>query len=325
MKKLAIVASVLLASSLSLSAFTLGKLGDFKFKEMASGVYVMQGPVMEPSVENEGFMNNPTLIESKNGLIVVDPGGNYNVGKKILAEIETVSKKPIIAIFNTHKHGDHWFANKTIVEKYPNVKIYAHSHMISEAKAGAADLWYNILEGLSKNLKGTKPFAFPIIALEDGQTIDVDGQKFKIHHPKIAHTDTDVLIEHLNSGTLFTGDNIIHQRFGQFDESSSLLANIKLLEAIKNHKDGYGTYKLIVPGHGPAGKTTAEVIDPFLNYLKIVRDTAQEAYSKDMEAYEIKPELDKRLKDYRSWDAYDGQVGKQLMKAYEEIQAADMN
>ncbi len=35
----------------------------------------MHGPVTEPSVENRGFMNNPAIIEGKNGLIVVDPGG----------------------------------------------------------------------------------------------------------------------------------------------------------------------------------------------------------------------------------------------------------
>ncbi len=77
----------------------------------------MPGPPMEPNEENEGFMNNPAVIESEHGLIMIDPGGNYNVGKKILAEVEKVSKKPIIAIIDTHKHGDHWFANKTIAEK----------------------------------------------------------------------------------------------------------------------------------------------------------------------------------------------------------------
>ncbi len=106
-------------------------------------------------------MNNPAIVESKNGLIVIDPGGNYNVGKKVLAEIEKVSKKPIIAILNTHKHGDHWFANRAIQSKYPKIDIYAHPNMIKEVKAGEADKWYGILERLSKNLKGTKPYSFP--------------------------------------------------------------------------------------------------------------------------------------------------------------------
>lgn len=324
MRKVTLLATAILFSSLSLNAFTLGKLGDFKFVKQPNGVFVMHGPVMEPNKENEGFMNNPTVIESEHGLIVVDPGGNYNVGKKILAEIEKVSKKPIIAIFNTHKHGDHWFANKAIVEKYPDVKIYAHSHMIEEAKREAAETWYAILDRLSGNLKGTKPFAFPMMPLEDKQTLEIDGQKFVIHHPKKAHTDTDALIEHINSSTLFTGDNIIHQRYGQFDESSSLLDNLALLEDIKAHKDGFGTYKLIVPGHGPSSGDVTKVIDPFLNYLKIVRDTAKEAYKDGVEPYELKGKLDERLKDYHKWDAYEGQVGKQLQKAYDEIEALDI-
>ncbi|MDX9814064.1 MAG: MBL fold metallo-hydrolase [Sulfurimonas sp.] len=322
MNKLGFLASAILCSSLSLSAFTLGNLGDFKFVKQPTGVFVMHGPVMEPNKENEGFMNNPAIIESKNGLIMVDPGGNYNVGKKIMAEVDEVSKKPVIAVLNTHKHGDHWFANKAIVERYPDVKIYAHKHMIEEAKAGEAELWYNILEMLSGNLKGTKPFAYPIIELQDKQKIEIDGEEFVIYYPGAGHTDTDIHIEHKNSGTLFVGDNIIHQRYGQFDDSSSILANIEVLEDIKAKK--YGNYKFIVPGHGPSGATDAEVIDPFLNYMKILRDTAQEAYDNDMEAYEIKEELDKRLKAYHHWDAYDTVVGKHLQKVYEEIEANDM-
>ena len=59
------------------STFSLGKYGTFKFKKVNQNVYVMHGPVVEPNKENEGFMNNPAIIESEKGLIIVDPGGNY--------------------------------------------------------------------------------------------------------------------------------------------------------------------------------------------------------------------------------------------------------
>ncbi len=38
-------------------------------------------------------------------------------------------------------------------------------------------------------------------------------------------------------------------RFGGFDESSSILGNVKLLKKIKNDKN----FSLYVPGHGPSG------------------------------------------------------------------------
>ncbi len=318
MKKRVLSLAMISFLTLSANAFTLGSLGDFEFKKMQDNLYLMHGPVMEPNKENEGFMNNPAIIEGEHGLIVVDPGGNYNVGKKILAEIEKVSKKPIIAILNTHKHGDHWFANKSIAEKYPDVKIYAQDHMIEVVKGGEAEKWYGILDRLSGNLKGTKEFQYPTIALKSGDTVEVDGQTFYIYSPDKAHTDTDLIIVHKNSQTLFFGDNVMKGRLGGFDGSSSIIGNIKLLEDIKASKE----LKLYIPGHGKSGKKD-ETLDPFLNYMKELVAGAKEALEEDMEAYEIKPKVVEKLQDYLKWDAFDHQMGKHLQKALSEVEALE--
>jgi glyoxylase-like metal-dependent hydrolase (beta-lactamase superfamily II) len=300
--------------------FKLGKYGNFKFEKANGNVYIMHGPVVEPNKENEGFMNNPAIIEGKNGLIIIDPGGNYNVGKKVLAEIEKISTKPIIAVFNTHKHGDHWFANKVIVEKYPDVTIYAHTHMIEVAKAGEAEKWYGILDRMTKgNLKGTKAFAYPTKAIKEGDRIGVDGEVFIIRHPKVAHTDTDLLIEHVNSKTLFLGDNVMKGRLGSFDASSSILGNIKLLEALRKEKG----LVLYVPGHGPSGGKE-ETIEPYLTYLKVITEEIQKAYDAEKEAYEVKYEVLQRLKGYKNWDAIDHVLGRHMDKVYAEIEANDL-
>ncbi len=319
MKKVIYGLFVFLLSAGLLKAMELGKYGNFKFEKIASNVYVMHGPVVEPNEENEGFMNNPAIIEGENGLIVVDPGGNYNVGKKILAEIEKVSKKPILATINTHKHGDHWFANKALLEKYPKLKIYAHEQMIKEVKEGEAEKWYNILDRLTKNLKGTNnEFPYPNIALKDGAMIEIDSQKFKVFHPKRTHTDTDLVIIHKNSKTLFLGDNVMKGRFGAFDASSSVFGNIALLEKLKKETD----YKLYIPGHGISGKKN-ETIDPYLYYLKTIAKWSKKAYDDDLEAYEVEPYALKELKAYEKWDGFKYAIGRHMMKAYDEVAMAD--
>lgn len=300
-------------------AFELGKYGSFKFEKFGENLYIMHGPKTAPNRENEGFMNNPAIIEAQHGLIVIDPGGNYNVGKKILAEIEKVSKKPILATINTHKHGDHWFANKALLEKYPKLKIYAHENMIQEVKAGEAEKWYAILERLTGNLKGTdKAFAYPNIALKNGDKIEIDGQKFRVLHPKKAHTDTDLVIVHENSDTLFLGDNVMKGRLGAFDGSSSIYGNIALLESIIKEKP-YGLY---VPGHGDSGSRDATV-GPYLYYLKTVAKWSKRAYDEDIEAYEIKPRALKELQGYQKWDGFGYAFGRHLQKAYDEVAMSD--
>jgi len=312
------ILSLIVAGALATSAnaFDLGKYGEMKFEQVNKNVFIMHGPPMNPSVDNQGFMNNPSIIEGKNGLIMIDPGGNYNVGKKILAEVEKISKKPIVAIIDTHKHGDHWFAGKAMMEKYPNVKIYGLQHMIDVSKAGEARKWYNILERLSKNLKGTdNEFPYPTIPIKNGDKLEIEGETFYIHSPKRAHTDTDVLIVHAQSKTMFLGDNLMKLRLGGFDSSSSIHGNIKLLEEILDAPE----LTLYVPGHGPSGKMH-EAIDPFLTYMKKLIVGANEAYDEDMEAYEIKPKVAESMKEFQKWDEFDGQMGKHLQKALLELE-----
>ncbi len=299
--------------------FELGKLGNFEFKHLNKNVYIMHGPIMKPSIENRGFMNNPAFIESKKGLIVIDPGGNYNIGKEVLKEIEKVNKKPVLAIFNTHKHGDHWFANIAFLKKYPKVKIYAHPQMIKEVKDKEAIKWYNILEKLTHNLKGTKPFAFPNTPIKDNEIIEIDGEKFKITHPKSAHTNSDIIIHHINSNTIFLGDNVMKGRLGMFDSSSSILENINLLEKIKKTTNA----TIYVPGHGISGKKD-EVINPYLNYLKTLKKYAQKAYNEDKESYEVAKEMLNELKSYHKWDDFKVMAPKHLQKVYLEIEEKDM-
>jgi glyoxylase-like metal-dependent hydrolase (beta-lactamase superfamily II) len=316
MRKNLLMLGLLFLLAVSAQAFTLGKLGNFEFKKVYDNVYIMHGPVMNPSVENEGFMNNPALIVGKVGLIVIDPGGNYNVGKKILAEIENISKKPIVATINTHKHGDHWFANKAIMEKYPDVTRYALPHMIEVVKNGGADKWYGILDRLSHNLKGTNDeYPYPNKTVINGDKLEIDGQTFYFINPSKAHTDTDIVVIHANSKTMFMGDNVMKGRLGGFDGSSSILGNIKLLEEIEKAPE----LTLYVPGHGPSGKMH-ETLDPFLNYMKKLVKGAKKALEEDMEAYEVKPEVIEDMKDYQKWDAFDHQMGKHLQKVLGELE-----
>lgn len=303
----------------SLSAWHIKDRGEFSFKKINNNVYVMHGPIEEPNIKNLGFMNNPAIIEGKNGLIVIDPGGNYNVGLEILKEVKKISKKPVIAILNTHKHGDHWFANLAFKKAFKELKIYAHPNMIKEVKSGEADKWYNILDRLSHNLAGTKPFAFPTIELKDKQELIIDDQKFVIHHPKKSHTDTDIIIEHKNSNTIFLGDNVMRGRLGGFDASSSIFGNIELLEQITKDTNA----KIYVPGHGISG-SKKEVIAPYLTYLKTLIKYATKAYNADQEAYTVKKQMQEELKDYAKWDAFARQSAKHLQKAYLEVEEKDM-
>ncbi len=312
-RKLIALTCLLLWPTLA-GAWTLKGVGEFKFEPLTKNVYVMHGPKEEPNVANMGFMNNPAFIISPNGLIVVDPGSTLQVGEHVLAEIRKVSKKPILAVFNTHIHGDHWLGNQAIKKAFPDVKIYGHPKMITQANGANGADWVDRMDRLTKGLsKGTKVVA-PTLAVDHEATIKVDGQSFRIHHLSSAHTDTDIMIEHVDSKTLFLGDNSFVRRLGQFDDSASMHGNIKALQhALALKLDHY------VPGHGQSGGADSAV-QPFLTYLEKLRVGVTKGYRAEKPDYKIRNDIIGDFAAYKDWAGFDGNFGKHVNKIYLEIE-----
>ena len=295
-------------------AWDLGKVGSFQFEQLNNNVYVMHGPLSEPGPDNLGFMNNPGLIVSQNGLIIIDPGSAYQVGLQVLKEIKKISDKPVLAVFNNHIHGDHWLANQAIKEYYPKVKIYGHPAMIEQANGQQGLIWIDLMMRLTEGKTRATKVVAPDIAVQQSSLIEVDGQQFRIHSMIPAHTNTDIMIEHVPSKTLFLGDNSFYHRMGRFDESSSMLGNIKTLEyALNLNMDVY------VPGHGQTGKADT-AIAPFLEYLKKVQAVVQLGFDDELQDFEIKEKVLNQFSDYQSWHGFDTNFGKHINKMYLEIE-----
>lgn len=291
----------------------------YKFEKIADNVYVMHGPLEIPNPENRGFMNNPGLIVGASGAIIVDPGSSYEIGKDVLAAAEKITDKPIVAVFNTHVHGDHWLGNQAIDERYPNIKIYAHARMIKQAKSGTSNKWLGIMSNLTKGASDGTIVVYPTDSTTHLQIIKAGGETFRIHHDinGAAHTNTDIMVEHIKSKTLFLGDNSLVHRQGGFDDTSDMHGNIAVLQyAIDLGLDHY------VPGHGPTGDANSAV-KPFLNYLKIIQEEVKKGYAEDLDGYEIKPAVNKKLADYHNWNGYKSNIGRHVGKMFQEIENLD--
>ncbi|MDG2353832.1 MAG: MBL fold metallo-hydrolase [Gammaproteobacteria bacterium] len=317
MKKLTTL-FILAISTLS-HAWTIEGYGEYKFDAISSNVYVIHGPLDEPNSGNQGFMNNPGMVIGADGVIVVDPGGSYQTGKRVVGEVKKMTDKPIVAVFNTHVHGDHWLGNHAIIEQYPNAKIYAHPQMIEQAKESEAEFWIDLIERLTEgSSKGTMA-VYPTNATSHLQTITIGSEQFKIHSPTTkAHTTTDIMIEHVGSKTLFLGDNDMINRLGGFGSTSDMHSNIEVL----NYAIDLGLANY-VPGHGPSGNAENS-IKPFLNYLSILQDEARKGYEEDLADYEIRPAIVKRLSAYKNWHSLDNYLGRHINKMLLEVESLDL-
>jgi len=296
-------------------AWDLGKLGKFQFQKLSEHVYIMYGPLAEPNKDNQGFMNNPAIVSTDKGLILIDPGSTYEVGKAVINEIKKISDKPIIAVFNTHIHGDHWFANHAVKEIYPKAKFYAHPSMIKQANGEKAITWLNSMHRMTEGLSKSTQITPPTIPLIDQQKIIIDGHNFSIYHFRTSHTDTDIMIKYHQDNVIFLGDNGFNGRFGQFDESASIIGNINALKYAKALKAN-----IYVPGHGQAGSFEQNV-QAYLKYLIQLKNSVTEGYNSDLEDYEIKNNILVDFMEYQNWVGFDTNFGKHINKVYLEIEA----
>lgn len=312
MKKSFLTLLILFVSS-NAQAWQLTGLGDFKFEAITKNVYVMHGPLEEPNVVNQGFMNNPAIIVSSNGVIMIDPGSTLGVGEQVLVEMAKITDKPVLAVFNTHIHGDHWLANDAVSRKFPQAKIYAHENMKEQA-AEQGLFWIDLMSQLTEGLSAETKVVMPQQGLEQGAEIDIDGQAFRIYSEVPGHTDTDIMIEHVNSKTVFLGDNGVRDRVGRFDDSSGITGNIEALESMLKLDARH-----FVPGHGKSG-SASEAVEPYLLYLKTLHEAVSTGFEEELQGYEIKQKNLEKFQPWQSWRGFEAYFGKHIDKMYLEIE-----
>jgi len=301
----------LFSSSIALADESRTIHADYPLTKLSDRIYVIYGPMGEPTKANQGFRNNIGFVLTSAGVVVVDPGTSVYVGRMALKKIRTVTKKPVVAVFNSHIHGDHWLGNEAFKEANPKVNIYAHANMIAQAKAGEGERWIKMFNAATDNaVVGTKPVA-PNIAVQDGQIIKIGDVKFKIHYTGHAHSDNDIMIEIPQEQAIFTGDIVRAGLIGI--SNSSFQGNINAVNVALQTRS-----KLFIPGHGKAGGKMVAI--SYRDFLVLLRSTVAKNYDAGMPDYKMKPFVINALADYRNWSGFKDHIGRLISLAYLEVE-----
>ncbi len=288
---------------------------DYPAVQVADNVHVIHGPLGTPSPENQGFMNNPAFVITDDGIVVIDPGASVQAGEMLLRVIKKSSDKPVIAVFNTHIHGDHWLGNQAIRAGYPDVPIYGHPNMIALIEAGEGQAWVERMERLTDGKTAGTIVTRPDKAVDHGDSFSHGGLTFKVHHYGKAHTTSDLMIEIPERSIVFLGDNVLNDRIPRIDDGD-IQGNIEACTHIM--ETGSHVY---VPGHGPTGD--AAVPETFRRYLDILYVTVKQYYDEGLSDFEMKDQVAEQLAAYTAWSGFDEQLGRHISLAYLQIEEAD--
>jgi glyoxylase-like metal-dependent hydrolase (beta-lactamase superfamily II) len=298
----------------AMQAAIAGYLDEFRAEKVSSHVYVIHGPLELPNETNEGFMNNPAFIVTDEGVVVIDPGSSVHTGNMLLQEIRKITELPVLAVFDTHVHGDHWLGNDAIKRAFPDADIYAHHKTISMIDNGEGQNWLDLMHDMTKGATDGTKIVNAKDALKGGEDLSIGGHRFQIIHHGQAHTVTDIMILYKQDNVLFTGDNVTNKRIIRMVDAS-FKGSIETIEKAKSLQAS-----IIVPGHGKTGGT--ELLDNYHTYLSILYSNVSKYYDEDMSDFEMKPLIHPELSDYHGWSGYEDELGKHISGAYLEIEAA---
>lgn len=285
---------------------------DYPLSRLSKNVYVIYGPNEEVSKQNQAFRNNPVIVLTNKGVVVIDPGSSVYTGEMVVKKVKALTNQPIVAVFNTHVHGDHWLGNHGIQNFYPGVTIYGHQKMIDGIKSGDGDMWIKAINNRSEGaIEGTKIVA-PNKAVKDGELIKMGNVTFRVIYSGKTHSDSDIMLEIVEDKIFFFGDVLRVENLSPF--MSSFSGNLKALDMAEKRNAN-----LYVPGHGPSGGK--ELINHHRRFITILKKEVKKYYDEGLSDFEMKPKVIKALGEYKSWSGFDENIGRLINLAYLEVES----
>ena len=244
---------------MSSSAHDHRDLGPPRTVEVSDGVYAYVQP------DGSWWINNTGFIVGRRAVTSVDSCSTERRTRAYLDAIRAVSDRPVQTLVNTHHHGDHTHGNHL----FANATIVGHERTREEVLAfgppGQLPFWTEVDWGHIE-------LAPPTLTFSEAVTLWVDDLRCEIRHAgTAAHTTNDSTVWLPERSVLFAGD-VVFNGGTPFLLMGSVAGTIEVLGRLRAL--GAAT---IVPGHGePCGP---EAIDACEDYVRFVAGLAADAHA----------------------------------------------
>ena len=279
--------------------------------EVAPGIFVHQGKHFDVDESYQGDICNIGFIIGKDSVAVIDTGGSLLVGEALKNSIREKTSLPIKYVINTHVHLDHIYGNA--VFKYPNTKFIGHSKL-PKAMQFIKGFYETLnLRYLKTPLKKSVQIPPSILVKENESKIfDLGERKIKVNAYSPAHTDNDVTITDIRTGTLWAGDLLFIERTpvidGDIHGFIDVLAQLISLDNIN----------LVIPGHGTPTKNWQEAFKKSKDYFITLRDDIRHSISEDQGLRKAIETVAKS--ESKKWELFDVQNARNINQVYPKLE-----
>jgi glyoxylase-like metal-dependent hydrolase (beta-lactamase superfamily II) len=269
-----------------------------------------------PTPENRGMMANVVFVITSAGVVVLDSGASVQIGEMAIRRLRTLTDRPVVAIVNSHYHGDHFLGNDAFVQAYGTaLPIHAHPAARTQIEGIAGSGWRSMMERWTNGATvGTKVVP-PNRSAGHGDVLRFGDTTLRVHHHGVAHTEADLCVEVVEDRVVYVGDVAMNGRIANMDDGS-YVGTLKAFDALERDVPG----ALWVPGHGRASRTLlVEQRELFAgiweNALAAVKAGDDEAAARRRVLAD--PRVSKHAGRTQGWD---GNIGKYISLAYLEAE-----
>ena len=289
------------------------RVPDVKPNKVSARCHVIIAKDPEPTPENQGMFSNMGFIITQKGVVVFDSGGSVQIGEMMIRQIKKMTDKPVVKVFNSHMHGDHWLGNHAFAKEWPNVEIYAHENMHKAIKEGIGEFWVNMQARATNNATAGTVITAPNQVLKGGEVFDMGDTLLRVHYYGKCHTDSDICLEVTADKTVYVADMVMAGRVAHMDDGT-YTGSIEGIKKLKSDTQATN----YVQGHYKFGPKQADI---YLEFLETLYGSVVELQKQGVGASEMKDKVLPKLKKYRDWKGFDGVIGRYIALAYTEAEA----
>jgi glyoxylase-like metal-dependent hydrolase (beta-lactamase superfamily II) len=289
---------------------------DIAPQQISKHVWIIYAPDGFPTPENRGMMSNVTFVVTSAGVVILDSGSSLQIGEMAIRMIRKVTNKPVIAVFNSHFHGDHWLGNHAFANAFgKQLPIYALAATRKTIEGHEGNVWRTLMEKWTNQSTSGTQVVPPNRTVDNEQVFKFGDVTFKMHHYGRAHTDADLCVEVVEDRVTHIGDIAMANRIANIDDGS-YPGTFKYYETLQKATG----VQLWLPGHGMPGKDILQTYGTFLKgiwepCLQAVKDGKSESEAKAMVLKD--PRVASRA---QTMQGFEGNIGKYVSLAYLEAE-----